>query len=343
MRVIEPPGSQGVARPPEPLADGAPDGTADGAPSGTADGAPGRRPGLPADLAALIRPLHAAKSVLLVPLALADASVWTLAMLGATGWAVAGFVLAGACVYVGNDIADRHRDRHHPVKRHRPVAAGRVPVWAACLYCAALLALLGVVAGSGPGRPYWPLLAYLALNVAYTRVLKHIPLIDVCAVALGFALRVVQGYAAIGEPVSGWLLVAVFSVSLLLVTGKRRQELLESGTAHRPALRGYSVGLADQMLQLTCVLTAVAGLMYLRTEAPFGPYGQPAMLLATPFVIFALFRYLQVVLVEGGGGDPVRGVLRDRGLAATAVALAVVLGVTLVLAHHPALAATVLR
>ncbi|MGC5013373.1 UbiA prenyltransferase family protein [Streptosporangium sp. DT93] len=329
MRVIDPPDSQGTARPPEPP---------EPAPGGTAR----TLRQLPADLLALVRPLHSAKSILLVPVALADAGVWSLAALGAVGWAVAGFVLAGACVYVGNDIADRHRDRLHPVKCRRPVAAGRVPVAAAYLYCAALLVLLGAVIGSGPGRPYWPVLAYLALNVAYSRALKHVPLVDVCAVALGFVLRLVQGYAAIGEPASEWLLVTVFSVALLLVVGKRRQELLGAGVAHRPALRGYSVGLADQMLQLTCALTAVAGLMYLCTESPLGPYGRPAMVLATPFVLFGLFRYLQVVLVEGGGGDPVRGVLRDRALTVTAVALAVVLGVTFALARHPALAGTIL-
>ncbi|GAA2903961.1 decaprenyl-phosphate phosphoribosyltransferase [Streptosporangium fragile] len=327
MHVIEPPGSPGVAWRPEPPADGAADG----------------RPGMFADLVALVRPLHSVKSLLLVPVALADANAWNLPALGRVAWAAAGFVLAGACVYVGNDIADRERDRDHPAKRRRPIAAGRVSVRAGYLYCAGLLALLGVVIGCGPGRPYWPVLAYLALNVAYSRALKHIPLIDVGAVALGFALRVVQGYLAIGEPVSGWLLVTVFSLSLLLVIGKRRQELLETGSAHRPALRGYSVGLADQMLQLTCVLTAVSGLIYLRTEAPFGPYGQVAMLLATPLALFALFRYLQVVLVEGGGGDPVRGVLRDRGLAVTGVALAIVLGGTFLLARHPALADVILR
>ncbi|GIH25178.1 decaprenyl-phosphate phosphoribosyltransferase [Acrocarpospora phusangensis] len=301
------------------------------------------RPGPVRDLIALVRPLHAAKSVLLVPLALLDTGSWSLASLGRVSWAVAGFVLAGACVYIGNDLADRHRDSLHPVKRHRPIASGRVPVRAAQLFQTALLVLLGLVIAVGPGRPYWPLLAYLALNVAYSRSLKHIPLIDVGTVALGFALRVVQGYAAIGEPISGWLVVTVFSLALLLVIGKRRRELLESGPDHRPALRGYSVELTGHLLQLTSVLAAVAGLIYLRTEAPFGPYGLAAMLLSTPFVLFALFRYLQVVLVDGGGGDPVRGVLQDRGLTVTGLALAVVLGATFVLARHPALAATLLR
>ncbi|GAB1817670.1 UbiA prenyltransferase family protein [Herbidospora sp. RD11066] len=295
------------------------------------------------DLLALIRPRHSVKSLLLVPLPLLDTGDWTLGALGRVGWAVAGFILAGACVYIGNDLADRHRDRLHPVKRHRPIAAGRISVRTAHLLRTALLVVLALLIAAGPGRPYWPLLAYVVLNVAYSRRLKHVPLIDVGAVALGFALRVVQGYAALGEPVSGWLVVTVFALSLLLIVGKRRRELVESGPDHRPALRGYSVELTDHLLQLAAVLSAVAGLLYLRTEAPLGPYAAVVTMLATPFALFALFRYLQVVLVEGGGGDPVRGLLGDRGLAVTGAGLAIVVGTALVLARNPALAAALLQ
>ncbi|MEV7802900.1 UbiA prenyltransferase family protein [Microbispora sp. NPDC088329] len=294
-----------------------------------------------ADLLALVRPAHAAKTLLVVPVVLADAPAWTLDTLAGLAWAVGAFILAGACVYIGNDVADRHRDRFHPVKRHRPVAAGRVSVRTAGLCCVVLLALLAMVVSTGPGRPYWPVLTYLGLNVAYSRVLKHIPLIDVGTIALGFALRVLQGYLAVGARVAEWLLVAVFSMALLLAIGKRRQELLGTGAAHRPALRGYTVQLADQLLLLTCVLATVTGLMHLRTDALLEPYGQTAMLLCTPPALFVLFRYLQVVLVDGGGGDPVRELLADRGIAVAGLALAVVLGVTILLTRYPVLATAI--
>ncbi len=287
------------------------------------------RPRLAADLIAAARPLHAAKSLLLVPVALvADPQHWAVANLVRVGWACAVFVLASACAYVGNDIADRHRDREHPVKRDRPIAAGRIPVVGAYLYCAALaIAACGLMLAA-PGGPYWPVLAYLALNLAYSRVLKHIALIDVCAVAFGFVLRVVQGYIAAGAQISGWLLVAVFALTLSLVIGKRRQELLEDGAAHRPALRGYSVELANQLLQITCVLSLVAGMIYLRTEAPFGRYGQAAMLVSAPFALFGLFRYLKMLFVDRCGSDPVRVLLRDRTIVGTCLLWAVVLGAT---------------
>jgi decaprenyl-phosphate phosphoribosyltransferase len=301
-----------------------------------------RPPSLAVDLLRLIRPAHAAKAFLLVPIALVGVAPLPPAVVGRVAWAAIAFVLASAVVYVGNDIADRHRDRYHEVKSRRPIAAGRVPVWGGYLYCAVLLLLLTSIIVRfmiTAAIPYWPVLAYLALNVAYSGVLKHVPLLDVGTVALGFVLRVLQGYLAAGERIAGWLLIAVFSLSLLLLIGKRRQELLEAGVTHRPALHGYSVELTNWLLQVTSVLALVSGLMYLGTDSPFGPdYGQVAMVLSTPFALFALFRYLHLQLLGRDGGDPVRILLRDRVIVTISVLWAAALGVTLVLAHNPALA-----
>ena len=286
-----------------------------------------------ADLLALARPLHAMKSLLLVPIALIDADAWTAHELGAIGWAVAAFTLASACVYVGNDIVDRARDRSHPAKCHRPVAAGQVSVRAGILYCAALLTLLGVLIALAPGGPYWPVLGYLVLNVAYSRGLKHVPLLDIGAIALGFGLRIVQGYVSLGQPVSAWLVVAILSVSLLLLTGKRRHELMTAGIEHRPALRGYSHELINQLLPLTGVLSVVAGLIYLATDAPLGSYHQAAVLLSAPFALFTLFRYLQLLVVHSDGGDPVRTLLRDRVMVIAGVLWIGTLAVILILAR----------
>ncbi|GAA2207650.1 decaprenyl-phosphate phosphoribosyltransferase [Nonomuraea monospora] len=284
-----------------------------------------------ADLAALIRPSHAAKAILLVPVALIGATAPSPAEVAGVLWATVAFMVASAAVYIGNDLADRHRDRLHPVKCHRPIAAGRVGVLAAAVCCAVLLAVLGAVVARAPVES-WPVLVYLVLNIAYSRLLKHLPLIDVGTVAAGFVLRVVQGYEVTGDRVPGWLLITVFSMALLLLIGKRRQELLEGGAAHRPALRGYSMELTNWLLQIASVLALVSGLMYLRDEGPFGPqHGPTAMMLSTPFALFALFRYLQIQLVHNEGGDPVRVLLRDRVMVANSMVWAAALGVTLVL------------
>ncbi|HEY2579358.1 MAG TPA: UbiA prenyltransferase family protein [Streptosporangiaceae bacterium] len=302
-----------------------------------------RKSSLVRGLVILMRPRHAIKTILLVPVVLIDPRNWTLTTLGRVSYAGVIFLLTAACVYVGNDIADRHRDLHHPAKRQRPIASGQVPLAAGYLWCAVLAATVGVAIGAvRDTAQYWPVLVYLALNVAYSRGLKHVPLLDVYVVASGFVLRVVQGYLAAGDQFPGWLLVAVFAASLALLVGKRRRELLESGTAHRPALRGYSVEVADRFIQIAFVLAVVAGLIYLSTEAPLGNYAQTAMLVSVPFVLFVLFRYLKILLVDGRGSDPVRELLSDHALVATSVAWAAVFGATLLFAHHSMLAHPVL-
>jgi decaprenyl-phosphate phosphoribosyltransferase len=293
---------------------------------------------LAVDLLRLVRPLHWAKNVIVVPVALLDAPAWSPSALGRVALAVLAFTLAAALAYVGNDITDRHRDRLHQHKRHRPIAAGRIPLPVARGFGALLatgLALLIVL--GGPAR-YWPVLASLALHLAYTRSIKHVPLVEAGAVAAGFVLRVVQGYVATGGSADGWLLVAVFSLCLLLILGKRRNELLTVGAEHRPALRGYSVQLADHLLLVTGMLATVTGLLYLRTAVPFGPYGQPVLLVSTPLALFAYSRYLQAVLIGGAGDDPVRFLLRDRALVVVALLWVGSLGVAVLLARYRMLA-----
>lgn len=293
-----------------------------------------------AGLVGSARPVHAAKSVLLVPLAFLLGAHWAVHTLVPLASATAAFVLAGSAVYLGNDVADRHRDREHPVKRHRPIAAGTVPVPVAIACGATLLALVGAIVVYAPGGPWWPLIGYLVLNVAYSATLKHIPLVDVGTVALGLVLRVVQGYLAIGQNPPPALLIAIFATALVMLFGKRRDELGQAGVAHRPALAGYSTGLIDQLVPVCGALAIGAGLLYLSSASPFGGYRDTALLLSVPFGLYLLARYLQLVLADGVG-DPVRLVLRDRPLVGTAAVWAVVLGGTVVLAHVPGLLGTV--
>jgi hypothetical protein len=163
-----------------------------------------------------------------------------------------------------------------------------------------------------------------------------VPLLDVFLVSSGFALRLMQGYLATGTSVSGWLLTAVFTLCLLLTLGKRRQELRVSGGAHRPALRGYTVALTDQLMQLSAALTAGSYLLYLRNEAPLAGYTSVAAVLLTPLAIFGLFRYLQLVLVHDAGENPVRIVVRDPAMVANGALWAVLSGALLVAAQGQA-------
>lgn len=287
------------------------------------------------DLVLLARPRQWAKTLLAVPLALLDTPAWTVGALARTGWAVLLFTLASSLVYVVNDIADRDLDRRHPVKRVRPVASGRISVATAVGFAGVLAGLLGLAFTVGPALPGWPLAAYLVLNVAYSRWLKHIPLVDISVVATGFGLRVVLGYAATGAAVSVWLLTAVFTACLVLILGKRRGELATQGTGYRPALRGYTLNLADHLISVNATLTVAAFLMYLHTDAPIGAHREAIVLAALPLTLLAISRYLQAVLVHHGGADPVRTLLRDRLIVGSAALLAAAVGAGLLAASLP--------
>ncbi|MGW1281247.1 UbiA prenyltransferase family protein [Streptomyces tsukubensis] len=290
---------------------------------------PRRRP--VADLLALIRPGQWVKNLAVVPLALLDTRHWTPSGAGRILWALAVFTLASAIVYVVNDLADRERDRLHPVKRHRPLAAGRIGTGGA-LALAAVLA--GVLTGAVLVRPFaewWPVTVYLLISVGYSRGLKHVPLLDAFIVASGFVLRLALGCAAVGRPVPYWLAVCVFSFCLLLSLGKRRHELTAAELGHRPALSGYTIAFADHLIGLIAGLTAVSYLLFLHEEPVFTGAADTPALLSALCALFGLARYLQVLLVEEGGGNPVRVLVRDRITLLNSALWAALIGTALAL------------
>lgn len=292
---------------------------------------------LATDLGRLARPAHWVKNAAIVPLALLSATAPTLPQVARVGWAVLAFCLASSAVYVWNDIADRHRDRAHPVKRRRPIAAGRIRPVTAGGFGVALAALLAAVMLAAPGIGWTPLLVYLALNVAYSRWLKQVPLLDMFVVAAGFGLRLVQGYTAAGTTASSWLLITVFALCLLLILGKRRHEVTAAGAAHRPSLAGYSPQFLEHLMVLCGAVSVTAGLLYLNDAATAPPQADTLLLLSVPLAIFGLARYLQLVVVRQDGGDPVK-LLRDPVILVTAL-LWLAATVTVLMLRPPALQA----
>lgn len=223
------------------------------------------------------------------------------------------FCFAASGLYLQNDIADRDRDRSHPKKRHRPIAAGTLAVstakaWSVGLLAAALA--LGAVAG---WKALALLVAYVALTAAYSAGLKHVIVLDVMMIASGFLLRVAAGAFAAGLPPSEWLLVCTGFLALFLGFGKRRQELRVLGTdaaAHRPNLSGYTAALLDQFLVVSTTGAILAFAVYAITS----PTGRehPALALGTPFVAYAMLRYLLLIQTTDLAGTPEEVLLSDR-------------------------------
>jgi len=236
--------------------------------------------------------------------------------------AFAVFCALAGTVYLVNDLADLERDRLHPAKRTRPLASGALSLGVA--RAAATLLFVGAVAAAwtlGPGFLLCAL-AYPALGLAYSLGLKHVVILDVLAVALGFVLRAVAGAFAIGVHFSPWLLVCTILLALFLVLAKRRHELvtLDDAVAHRQILAEYSPYLLDQMIAVVTASCLTAYAFYTLAPETVEKYRTERLALTIPFVIYGIFRYLYLVHRRDQGGSPGDVLLTDRPLLA-AVAL----------------------
>jgi 4-hydroxybenzoate polyprenyltransferase len=224
--------------------------------------------------------------------------------------------LSGA-VYVFNDLADIEKDRLHPAKRNRPIARGALPV-----PVAAALGV-GLLAGSLIAAAFLPLgfgltaAAYAALLIAYSIWLKHIVIVDVLTVAVGFVLRAVAGAEAIAVEISGWLVICTILIALFLALGKRRHEyrtLRGEAAAHRPILAEYSESFLDQMVAVVTASTVTAYALYTMSPETVAKFNTRLLPVTLPFVLYGIFRYLYLLYRRELGGNPSDLLLNDRAL-----------------------------
>src|SRR5215203_6853735 len=238
---------------------------------------------------------------------------------------VAFCALSGA-VYAANDVLDVEEDRKHPLKRRRPVASGEISPLAALAF-ATVLGAAGLALGFfvSPGVGFAGL-AYLALQVVYTTTLKHTAILDVMSISAGFVIRALAGVAAVGSPISPWLIVCTGLLTLFLGFSKRRHELAslgEGATIHRRNLADYSVPLLDEMMNIMISATIIAYVLY-----TFFEYDNYYMMASIPFVVYGVFRYMLLVH-RNGGGNPDTLLLADRPLQITLLLWLVVAGVVI--------------
>jgi 4-hydroxybenzoate polyprenyltransferase len=224
------------------------------------------------------------------------------------------FCLISSSVYIFNDLADVEADRQHPEKKNRPIAAGKLPIGVAWFAGIALVILtLGLAYLLAPGFEI-VLIIYFLLNMAYSKWLKHIPIIDVLVIATGFVLRVHAGVTLIEvQRFSPWLYVVMTLLALFLGFGKRRAELAllaQGAGSHRKVLDGYTLPLLDQYIMIVSGTTVVAYSLY-TFSAPNLPDNH-SMMLTIPFVVYTIFRYLYLIEVKHAGGAPEEILLSDR-------------------------------
>ena len=230
------------------------------------------------------------------------------------------FCLVSSAVYLFNDISDVEADRSHPEKKFRPIASGKLPIRVA--WIAALVLIFVAIPVGFLLSPYFALIliAYLLINLLYSRWLKHIPVLDVLIISSGFVLRVAAGVALIApvERFSPWLYMITILFSLYIGFGKRRAEmnlLAQDASTHRKVFDGYTIPLLDQYITIVSGMTIVAYSLY-TFSAPNLPENH-SMMLTIPFVVYGIFRYMQLIQVGHAAGSPDEVALKDRPLQIT--------------------------
>lgn len=268
-------------------------------------------------LLSALRPRHWVKNIVVVaaPLFALALDAGTLLRVGA---AFAAFSAAASAFYLINDVRDLEADRRHPVKQHRPIAAGLVPVPLALSVAAGLL-IVGLV-GSYLVAPWLAATigAYAVLQAGYNLGLKEQPILDIMTIAGGFVLRALGGAAAAGVPASGWFILCVGLLAFFLGVEKRKAELraVADREAARSVLGAYSL---SWLRRMESVVTASALMAYALWTLEGAD--TPWMLATLPFVAYAIFRY-QYLSEEGKGEAPERTLLNDAGMVVAVLAWA---------------------
>ncbi|GEN70400.1 decaprenyl-phosphate phosphoribosyltransferase [Chryseobacterium lathyri] len=237
------------------------------------------------------------------------------------------FSLAASVVYILNDYNDIEADRKHPEKRRRPLASGAVSKAKALGILTALMIVdvaLVFLARFYFHEPLWKFAIiiglYIAVNLAYTFKLKHVPIIDIFIIALGFVLRVLAGGYITEIGISQWAILLTFVLALVLAIGKRRGELINAQVSGktRKALDGYNVQFADIALSISVTLAIVCYLMFTLSPEVQARFHE-RVFYTVIFVVFAFLRYLQQTLVYNRTESPTKIVYRDRYIQITLI------------------------
>ncbi len=223
------------------------------------------------------------------------------------------FSITASVVYIINDIKDVEEDRLHPEKMHRPFAAGTVQITTGIILAIILLAISMVTAYLLKPQFLLILGIYFLMNLAYSLKLKHVPLLDISIIAIGFVLRVVAGGIIPDIFVSHWILIMTFLLALFLGFAKRRDDVkifMESGKKMRKSIDGYNLEFINAGMVLMGGVTIVSYIMYTLSDDVVKRLGKD-LYLTSLFVILGVLRYLQITFVQEKSGNPTKVLLKD--------------------------------
>ncbi|MEI6614404.1 MAG: decaprenyl-phosphate phosphoribosyltransferase [Chrysiogenales bacterium] len=256
-----------------------------------------------------MRPKQWVKNVFIFAPMIFSLHMFQLEFIGRSLLAFLLFSLITGGIYIFNDIMDREKDKQHPEKKNRPIAAGLLSINSAGIFAVVLLAGVLLLTASINREFFFISLFYALLNILYSLILKSIVIIDILVIALGFVLRVMVGAAVNQLFLSPWILISTFLLAIFLALIKRRQELLKIQSIHpeqvtRKTLKSYNVSLLDQMISIATATTLISYIMYALSPDVQLKFHTAKLFYTVPFVIFGIFRYLFLSYVHGEGESP---------------------------------------
>ncbi|HKH48937.1 MAG TPA: decaprenyl-phosphate phosphoribosyltransferase [Thermoanaerobaculia bacterium] len=261
-----------------------------------------------------LRPLQWAKNLFVLAPLVFGHLLGDPAAVGRALLALIAFCCAASTIYLINDVRDREEDRNHPLKRLRPLAAGTLAVPVA-IAAAAVLGGAALTLAVFLGRPFLVTLGiYMGLSLLYTHWFKHMVILDVMCISLGFVLRVLAGAAATNVQVSRWLFLCTIFLALFLAFSKRRHEItLLAGAAsgQRKVLDHYSPAFLDQMINVVTASSVVAYALYSVAPETVAKYNTQDLVYTIPLVLYGIFRYLYLMYQSPGERNPTEAILRD--------------------------------
>jgi len=254
---------------------------------------------------------------------------------GILAWAFIILSLASSGSYLLNDLIDRQKDKLHPLKAHRPIAAGLIPDWLIIATSVVLLSFSLVASWQFPDFFGIALAAFVILQILYSTILKRIILLDLMVVATTFSLRVFAGAFILPVPISAWLILTTVALSLLLIIGKRRAEITllshRLAAKHREVISHYPNILLDGLTFMMASATLVSYALFTFNQPEVSTrhrlsdllpqtLSNPKWLMITiPFVIYGIFRYAYVIYEKKEGRSPERILISDVPLLLTVV------------------------
>ena len=232
------------------------------------------------------------------------------------------FCLMASSIYVFNDLNDLAEDRKHPTKKHRPIASGAIEKRTAWGLFLSLSAVSLVVAYVFQPAVFYVLAIYFSINIAYSLGLKHVTIIDIFIIAIGFVLRLFAGNVFLQEPLSMWIIMMTFLLAIFLGFAKRRDDVLlqQQGQSTRKNIDGYNLEFINAAMVLMSAVIIIGYIQYTLSPDVMNRLGTDYVYLTGVFVILGILRYMQITFVEQKSSSPTRVLMRDVFIQLTIVA-----------------------